>query len=558
MRHNVSEYISRRIIMKKTLSVLLCLMFAIGLLFAAGKKDALSATGSNELVNGKFTTTRNIVVEIFDRSNDGGSNPEDNFYTNFIKEGMLRDHNVAVTFRRVPRWTEVEALNNLLAANDTPDVCVTYSYPTIQTYGNMGGILDIAPYLANAKKDFPNLYALLGDRNINWNKNPETGTNWAIEAILFNNMRTNVFVREDWLKKLNMKEPTTLKEFEVMLKAFKDNAKTLLGDNADKMIPFSIGVDVGWRADGLTTSFVPSKITDKDMWINGFDDRRLLWPNYKAGIKVLNKWYNEGLVWKDFPLYAFGSKDEENLIKAGYVGAMIQNWDLPYRDGDQGVHANLKKLVGPDAGYIAVNAFKNDAGKYTRYLSPPVDRKIFLPATNKEPLASLLYLDWLSKAENRKFLQIGEAGITHEVQADGSVKTIAAAKGTDKIMNSGSNIDYTIVLNGLDIGDPVLNAKSIAMGYAGVDKRYIEKSYALQKTEARITSNYNVGQIESENGMGPALKEKRDNMLVQSIVAKPADFDKVYDNGMKDYLTSGGQAIIDERKVKYEKFFGKK
>lgn len=58
--------------------------------------------------------------------------------------------------------------------------------------------------------------------------------------------------------------------------------------------------------------------------------------------------------------------------------------------------------------------------------------------------------------------------------------------------------------------------------------------------------------------MGPALKERRDNMLVQSIVAKPADFDKVYDNGMKDFLTSGGQSIIDERKAKYEMFFGKK
>lgn len=542
--------------MKKLLSVVLCILATAGFAFANGSKDKDTASGNNDLVGGKFTTTKNITVEIYDRSNDGGSNPEDNFYTSFIKEGMLRDHNVAVTFKRVPRWTEVEVLNNLLAAGDAPDICVTYSYPTIQTYGNMGGVLDMSSYLAKYKKELPNLYKLLGDVNVNWNKDPETGRIWAVEALLFNNMRTNTFVREDWLKKLNLKEPTNLKEFEAMLKAFKDNAKVLLGNNADKMIPFSIGVDVGWRADGLTTSNVPEKLTDKDMWINGFDDRRLLWPNYKEGIRTLNKWYNEGLVWKDFALYAIGTKDEDNLIKAGYVGSFIHNWDYPYRDGEQGIHANLQKLVGPEAGYIAVNCFKNNAGKYTRYLSAPVDRKVFFPSTNKEPVASLLYLDWISKFENRKFLQIGESGVTHVPQDDGSVKTLSA-KGTDKIQNAGQNIDYTITINGLDLGDQTLNAKSVALGYAGVDKRYIEKAFAIQKKDFRITANFNVGEITSETGMGPALQEKRNNMLVQSIFAKPAQFDSVFDNGMKDYLSSGGQAIIDERKAKYEVFFKK-
>src|SRR5512138_2352976 len=104
--------------MKRFLSLVLCLLVMAAFAYAAD-------TG---LVNGKFTTTRSITVEVYDRSNDGGSKPEDNFYTDFIKAGMLRDHNVAVTFQRVPRWTEVEAMNNLLAAGTAPDVCVTYSY----------------------------------------------------------------------------------------------------------------------------------------------------------------------------------------------------------------------------------------------------------------------------------------------------------------------------------------------------------------------------------------------------------------------------------------------
>jgi len=533
--------------MNKVLSLILCLLALAAVAFAADTGD---------LVNGKFTKTRSIPVEVYDRSNDGGSKPEDNFFTNFIKAGMLRDHNVQVTFRRVPRWTEVEVLNNLLAAGDAPDVCVTYSYPTILTYAGMGGVLDMSPHLAQYKSQLASLWGLLTDRNIYWNKDPQKGTVWAIEALMFHNNRTSVFVREDWLKKLRMKEPTTLGEFEAMLRVFRNNAVALLGKDAAKMIPFSMSVDVGWRADILTTSFVPDKLTDKEMWINGFDDRRLLWPNYKEGVRVLNKWYNEGLIWKDFPLYPFGDKTEDNLMKAGYVGAIIHNWDYPYRDtGDGGIAGNIKKLIGPDAAYIAVECFKNDAGVYRKYLSPPIDRKVFFPSTNKEPVASLLYLDWISTLENRKFLQIGEEGVNHEKQADGSVKALAV-KG-EKIMNSPNNIDYTITINGLDLGSQSLNAKSLALAYPGTDKRYLEKSYATQRNQSRITANFNVGPVKSEEGMGPAEQEKRNNLLVQAVVAKPEQFDAVWDAGFKDLLASGVQAIIDERAAKYAQFYGK-
>jgi putative aldouronate transport system substrate-binding protein len=166
-----------------------------------------------------------------------------------------------------------------------------------------------------------------------------------------------------------------------------------------------------------------------------------------------------------------------------------------------------------------------------------------------------MYLEWMATLENRKFLQIGVEGVNHEKLEDGSVKALAASG--EMIMNSPNNIDYTILINGLDLGDSELNAKSISLAYAGVDKRFLEKSYLIMKHDARITANFNVGEIKSEEGMGPALKEKRDTFLTKAIVAKVEDFDAVYDSGMKDYLNSGGQAIINERKAKYEEYYGK-
>lgn len=501
----------------------------------------------------KTEKPRKITVEIFDRGNAGGSKPEDNYYTDYIKRGMLRDYNVEVTFVPVPRWTEVDVLNNLLAAGDAPDVCVTYSYPTIQTYANMGGVLDMAPYLEKMKPQLKNLWDLLGDTNIYYNQDPVTGTVWAIEALRYVNVRIDTFVREDWLKKLNMKEPTNLQEFETMLKAFKDNASTLLGKDASKLIPFSMSYDVGWRANNLLVSFVPSSLSDKDWYINGFDDRQFQLPGIKEGVRKLNEWYNAGLIWKDFALYSEGDSTEDNLLKAGYVGAFIHNWDYPYRNAEQGIHYNLQTLIGPEAAFIAVDTFKNDAGKYSKLLYSTVDRKVFFPATNKEPEASMLYLDWISDFEHRNFLQIGEEGVTHKVLEDGTVQTISARD--DKIMNSTNNIDYTITINGLDMGDPVSSSKALALGYPGVDKKYIEKAYVLGMNDGFVPKNFNVGEIKSEDGMGQVLKEKRDNLLAQAVVCKPEDFDKVWDAGYKDYLDSGARAIQEERKAAYEKFY---
>ena len=99
----------------------------------------------------------------------------------------------------VGRWTEVDDLNNLLATGDAPDVCVTYSYPTIQTFAGMDGIIDLNPLLTEYKDLLPDLWALLGDYNIYYDQDPETGSVWAIEAVLAESARINTFIRKDWL-----------------------------------------------------------------------------------------------------------------------------------------------------------------------------------------------------------------------------------------------------------------------------------------------------------------------------------------------------------------------
>lgn len=344
-----------------------------------------------------------------------------------------------------------------------------------------------------------------------------------------------------------------------MLVAFKDNAELLLGDEADKMVPFSISYDVGWRNDHLSAAFIADDITDKDIYVYGFDDRHVMFPGYKEAIRKLNDWYNKGLIWQDFALYGDGDTTEDNMMKAGYVGAIIHNWDYPYRDGDNGVTGNLHTLIGPDANYVAVSPFKNDAGLYKKFLAAPIDRKVFLTGTNTEPIASLLYLDFISDSNTVKFLQIGEEGKTHTVLDDGTIKNISGQEGSDPewIQNSLNNIDYTITINGLNLGgDKELTLKSIATGYAGVDPALIAKAYEASLKDGREGKHVVVNEVEAEIGMGNPLKEKRNVLLDNAVIASPDKFDSVWDSGWADYLASGGQAIIDGRLAAWEEAYG--
>lgn len=538
---------------KRILSILLACCMCFSLAACGSGKEEVSA--GTKMKDGKFVDTVKISVEVYDRGNDGGSDPTNNMYTDYIKKGMLDTYNVEVEFVAVSRWEEVQQINNLLAGGTAPDICLTYDYPTIQTYAGMDGVLELNQYLDEYKDMLPNLWNWLGDTNIYWDKDPNTGELWAIEGKRADVKRINTFVRQDWLDKLGMKAPTNAEEFEKMLVAFKDNASKLLGADADKMIPFSMSYDVGWRAATLIESYLDPKMSDKEFYVNGFDDRKYTENGTKEAVRLLNKWYNNGLIWKDFALYGSGDSTEDDMIKAGYVGAFIHNWDYPFRNGEDSIQANLKRIVGEDAAFVAVDCFPNSEGKYAKHAySTAGDRKLFFPATNDEPLASLLYLDWISDPEHIQYLQIGDEGVTHKKLDGGGVAIIPATGAA--IQNSGQNIDYTITCNGLNLKNPEDTKKSAAYNYAGVDPSYVQTSIEVALNDAVSVKNVNVGAIAAEEGMGSPLGEKRDIAYDKSVIASVADFDSVWDANMQDYLKAGGQKIIDERTEKWEATFG--
>ena len=171
---------------------------------------------------------------------------------------------------------------------------------------------------------------------------------------------------------------------------------------------------------------------------------------------------------------------------------------------------------------------------------------------NDEPLASLLYVNFISSADTILYLQTGEEGINYTMTEDGAYSLIAATG--DYIKNSGNNIDYTITVNGLYLGDAT--AATTALSYPGVDTQIVIDANKYGKTNGRVVAKFTCGSITAEEDVGTSLTSKRDALLTKAVVAAVADFDATYDAGMADYLASGGQDIINERAEKLAAVYG--
>jgi putative aldouronate transport system substrate-binding protein len=300
---------------------------------------------------------------------------------------------------------------------------------------------------------------------------------------------------------------------------------------------------VRWTAGIILDSFIDPYLSLKERWINTVVERYVLLPGYKEGARFLNKMYNDGLVDPNFPLYRAVDL-MENLVKSGVVGSLAGNWDGIYRDNTK-ILEDLQKNV-PGANLVPIDAIQSMDGLTHKRGSPPTSLLWFIPKSAKNPEAAVRYMNWLSQFENYHFLQIGTEGINHEMV--NGVPKIRQVTGP-WIQNSGGNGDYAFNLNGYDIGDPVLNAKALANSYAWPPE-LITEAYHISSTNA-IPDPYISAKLLAANQYQQTLTDKVDVLFAEAIKARPENFDRVWDEGVKDWLASGAQVVVDERREKY-------
>ena len=519
--------------MRKTVLVLVILLTTGAMLFATGSQQT-----------GPASTTK-LTVEVFDRGSDGGRTPADNnMWTDWIKEKVKKDLNIDVTFQPVGRWTETTDIVNLLASGSAPDLCYSYNQEAIITFSQQGGLLDLAPYvdrlLPDMKKKYGDDPAIPGQDFIYRNRDKATGKLYSITAAGGVAGWRNIFIRKDWLDKLGLPLPTTTQQFHDALVAFRDRDPGNVGRN--NVIPYGQDSDARWGFASIVHAYFDPKLSQRDMWIARFSDRPITVPGYKDGLRLINQWYNEGLIYKDFPLMKV-TEDYYNLIKTGVVGAFSGNWDIPYRQ-DYKIQDEMAKNV-PGAQFVPVDCIQGPDGITWKDIPEKAGGfRIFVPSSSKNPEAALKYLNWLSIYDNFHYLQVGIEGINHTiVNGVPQAKTAVAPY----IFNSPNNADYNLAVGGVVMPNPDLNMRVLALSYGNTPPEFIMNAYSMGGTNGRAVPVLPGAVTTKLGAYGTNLSAKADALIAQAVTATTANFDRVWDDGMRDYLASGAQEVMDER-----------
>jgi putative aldouronate transport system substrate-binding protein len=479
-----------------------------------------------------------IKVEVFDRGNSpAGMSVTDNYITKYVKENFSKKTNIQIEYVPVPRTQEVEKLNVLMASGDAPDIVFTYDSNVVYKYVQQGGLSDLGPLIDQYGS---NLKSYLGKDTLAYGT--FDGKQYAIPAKRVYLGKYSSEIRQDWLDKLGLQVPKTTDEVYQVLKTFKEKKP-----GGDQTIPLGFSL-VPASYEPIIWPFIKKMSEEEQYTLTqqlGSSDYPTLLPGHKDAVRFLNKLYNEGLISPDFALDKDKKKKYQD-IATGKTGLYSEDAASSYLIQPPDTYTVLKKTV-PGAILKPLDPFTNEEGKHTKPAYIPAGLYTIIPKTSKVAAEAVQYLDWMAQKDVLYAMTYGVEGKNFKT-VDELPVPLDNEDTKNALYNKG---DYTIVTNGTDFGSPEKNAKGLALSFIEANQKDAAEAYknGLQDGQAPLRFQR---PIEAESKYGKTLSDKYEQLLVKSMLAKPADFDKTYDDMLKDYMTNGGEAIKQERTAAYK------
>lgn len=244
------------------------------------------------------------------------------------------------------------------------------------------------------------------------------------------NYAQKMWVNADWLKKLNITMPKTTDEFEAMLKAFKE--KDPNGNGKADEIPLTTTTD-GWhfQLEGfLMNAFVFSDADTHLALNNGKIEMTAIKPEFKEGLKYLNKLYKEKLL---SPLsFTTNASSMEKLNESGkdtVIGAVPGGANYIFAGG-QAVSTKWRQydILAPITGPSGVTSSPNYSA--TRDVITGV---FSITKAAADPALIMRWVDWLYSDEGTLWHEAGREGTEWK-----------KAEATDVGLN-GQPAKYTLV-----------------------------------------------------------------------------------------------------------------
>lgn len=321
-----------------------------------------------------------------------------------VFQDMEKMSNVQVEFIEAPTDGFAEKKNLLFASNELPDAMYRSGLTPLEAirYGSGGQLIPlenmIDKYAPNIKKlmdTYPEIRSAI--------TTPE-GHIYALPGIVsVNAARTDKrWMNQNWLKKLNLKEPETTEELYEVLKAFRD--KDPNGNGKQDELPMT-------ARNGLAIVPIMAGSFGLDFQlgynINLENDKVNLWmgsDRNKELLMYLNKLYTEKLLDPEL----FTQKEAQYLAKqgTGNTGFFFDQTNNPMLD---------TKVADQ---YIGIAPVKGPHGDRLQLAAPvPRDFGAFaITSVNKNPEATLRWVDYFYGDEGSTLLRFGRKGESYELK----------------------------------------------------------------------------------------------------------------------------------------------
>jgi putative aldouronate transport system substrate-binding protein len=474
-------------------------------------------------------------------SNDGGhayakqAQKDDVFYKEMSK--LFSEYigqPTTINFEFIPAADYAQQQTVRFASGAIPEVVSSTSisdkgHPTAVENGIFLPLNDlIDKYGPNLKKNIPDYI---------W-KNPrisKDGKIYAVPKMLTPINPAALYVRGDWLEKLNMKKPETLDEYLAFFEAVKN---TDLNENG-KQDEFGYTVRGGW---GFSNHFFYAFGLAPGSWheVNGEFIPDIINPKMVEAVKFYKKLYDNGYIPKDYLSYK--AADWTNSIRSGR--AAVWSHDIRNLASSWATqHFVEKDKVKVDV----LPGFKNEKGEVI--LGPKglgVAKVFMITKDTKHPERFIQFLDWTYSDDpaKNKFFSFGIEGRNY-TEENGTIKWDSTTE--QNVLEKAFH--QTMIYPG---GDARMNIEVLEK-QGGVDLNVLKQGMEYAANNLYDDPSINMPALESmktrpelTHTPGSLFQE----MLAKAITGKE-DVNKAFNDFVAEWKKRGGDEVIKEATAWY-------
>lgn len=495
---------------------------------AAQSGEADGGTASADDLFGDEVTIR---VMVWDRGNAApGTTTENNTLTQYIKDQVKEKFNINVEYVSVPRSGSDDTLNIMMTGGQAPDIVFTYDQALYYNYASSGALTDLtdayAKYGSDIAKFCGEAQGIGEDGGKRFAVMKQRGTESA---------RHISYIRQDWLDELNMEIPTTKEQLGEYLYAVKEKG---------------LGTPWGMSGRGDTEkmylnfvgSYVPLEDERKAYIYN--ENYMAVAPEAKEGLKILNQWYNDGLITQEFPT---DTSEDAFLadVSNGKIGFTLDDathmWDPTQV---------LNNAVGHET-FVPVMCFDLPDGSYRTPFEFRHGMFVMVPSASSDKAeACMKYLNWMADpavAVNIRYTpdhEMDERGVALDLSED--VRNEKGYPGTaDDLSIVNENFDW---VNDYDLMSEVMYDTRTS---DWVTAEWFKKYFEVSNTGKYIFPSY--GYIsEDEQTYGADVKSRMINFVYTCICCPADQFETTYESGYNELVNAGLQKILDARAAYYD------